>query len=56
MPIEIRELVIRATVEQSNNDTENNNSTQNSRGDRNNNKLIDRIDQLKKIIRDKNER
>ena len=56
MPIEIRELVIRATVEQSNNNNENSTLNQNSTGDRTNNVLMDRIEQLKKIMLEKNER
>jgi len=56
MPIEIRELVIRATVEQSENDSESQPSTQSNRGDQANNALNDRMEELKKIIQDKNER
>ena len=56
MPIEIRELVIRATVEQSNNDSENSALNQNSTGDQTNSVLMERIEQLKKIMLEKNER
>jgi len=56
MPIEIRELVIRATVEQGNNEGESRSETQSSRGGQGSNELIARIDELKKIIQEKNER
>ena len=56
MPIEIRELVIRATVEQNSGEAESQALYQSNTTDRPNNELIDRMDQLKKIMQEKNER
>lgn len=54
MPIEIKELHIKATVNVS--ESENNTSSQNSSEVRDNNLLTELLDQFKKIMLEKNER
>lgn len=56
MPIEIRELIIRAIVDENSNETENRLSTQNTSNDQTNTGMIERLEELKKMMKDKNER
>ncbi len=59
MPIEIRELVIRATVEQNSYLDESSAETLSTNGTANRgrfNQLLEQIEELTKTIRDKNER
>ncbi len=56
MPIEIRELVIRATVEQNHEGDENRETAQRTGGNGAKQQWLDQMEELKKIIQEKNER
>lgn len=58
MPIEIRELIIRATVEEDSgsNSRQIRPSTEDSQNDDSSNSLNARLEEVKKMLKDKNER
>ncbi len=56
MPIEIRELIIRAIVDENTNEMENRLSPQNTSSDHTNTGMMERLEELKKMMKDKNER